>query len=73
MEDLSNLFSLLMLHLGYRWNDFVSNRPLFRETDSTCITCIVRQCQLRLHGQVTRYPEVDSAHWVVPVRDKRQS
>ena len=55
--------------MGYRWNDFVSNQRLLRETESRPITSIVCQRQLRLYGHVTRYPEADSAHRVVSVRN----
>ncbi len=50
--------------MGYRWFDFVSNHRLLRETDSRPIICIVRERQLRVHGHVARYPEVDPAHRV---------
>ena len=43
--------------MGYRWNDFVSNQRLLRETESRPITSIVHQRQLRLYGHVARYPE----------------
>ena len=55
--------------MGYRWNDFVSNQRLLRETESRPITSIVCQRQLRLYGHVARYPEADPAHRVVSVRD----
>ena len=55
--------------MGYRWNDFVSNQRLLDETESSLITCIVRERQLKLYGHVARYPEVDPAHRVVSVRD----
>ncbi len=48
---------------------FVSSRRLLRETDSTFITCIVRQRQLQLHGHVACFPEADPAHRVASVRD----
>ncbi|KAG0712555.1 hypothetical protein GWK47_018223 [Chionoecetes opilio] len=34
--------------MGYRWDDYVSNQQLHRETDSRPITCIVRQRQLQV-------------------------
>lgn len=55
--------------VGYHWNDFASNQRLLRETDSTFITYIVHQCQLRLYRHVALNPEADLAHWVVSVRD----
>ena len=55
--------------MGYRWDDYVSNQRLLRETGSRPITCIVRQRQLRLYGHVARFPEVDPAHRVLSVRD----
>ena len=35
---------------GYHWSDFVSNERLLRETQIRFVTCIVRECQLRLDG-----------------------
>lgn len=49
--------------------DIVSNRQLFLKTDWTCITCVVRQPQLQLYGNVARYTEINPGHQVVPVRD----
>ena len=56
MSLLINAFAV-----GYRWNDFVSNQRLLRETESSSITNIVRQRKLRLYGHVARYPEADPA------------
>ena len=38
-----NVFGTLGLRriMGYRWYDFVSNQPLFRETDSRLITSML--------------------------------
>ena len=55
--------------MGYCWNDFVSNHRLLRGTESRLITIIVRQRQLRLYGQVARYPEDDPACLTVSERD----
>ncbi len=63
------IISHLHRNVGYCWFDFVSKQQLLRETDSRPITCIVRERQLRLHGHVARYPEIDSAHRAVSVRD----
>ena len=56
--------------MGYRWNYFVSNQRLLRETESRTITSIVRQRQLKLYGHVARYPEADPACLVVSEKDK---
>ena len=55
--------------MGYRWNDFVSNQRLLRETESRPITSIVRQHQFQLQGHVARYPEVDPTSQVISERD----
>ena len=55
--------------MGYRWLDYVTNERLLQETESRPITCIVRQRQLQLYGNVARLPEVDPAHRVVSERD----
>ena len=55
--------------MGYRWNDFVLNQRLLRETESRPIKSIVRQRQLRLYGHVARYPEADPAFRDVSPRD----
>ena len=55
--------------MGYRWDDFVSNERLYRETDSRPITGIVLQRQLRLYGHVARYPVTDPSSRVVTARD----
>ncbi|KAG0716212.1 putative uncharacterized transposon-derived protein F52C9.6 [Chionoecetes opilio] len=54
--------------MGYRWDDYMSNQRLHRETESRPITCIVCQRQLRLYGHVARYPETDPSHRVVSVK-----
>ena len=51
--------------MGYRWYDFISNQRMFRETNSRLITGIVCQGQLRLYGDVARYPEADTAYRVI--------
>ncbi|KAG0728970.1 Exportin-6-B [Chionoecetes opilio] len=59
--------------MGYRWDDYVSNQRLHRETESRPITCIVRQRQLRLYGNVSetiehfllQCPRFDSHHVVL--------
>lgn len=48
--------------IGYRWNNFVSNQLLLRETNSTYITWIVRQRHFPLNGHVARYLEADPHH-----------
>lgn len=54
--------------MGYRWNNFVSSRPLLHETDSTHVTWIVLESQLRLYGHAARHPEANPAHRVVQSR-----
>lgn len=72
LERLIDTFGIKCLRriMGHRWNDCV--KPATTQWDwfdIYCITCIVRQHQLRLYGHVVRYPEADTAHWVVSVRD----
>ena len=59
--------------MWYRWNDFVSNQRLLRETESRPITSIVRQCQLWLYGHVVRYQEADPASRVVSEKDNSRA
>ena len=61
--------SCLRRIMGYRWDDFVSNQRLLRETDSRHVTSIVRQRQLRLYGHVARLSEADPAYQVLTVPD----
>ena len=35
------------------------------------VTCIVRESQLRLYGQVARFPDVDPAHQILSAREPR--
>ena len=51
--------------MGYRWNNFVSNDRLFRETGLSQVTCMIRKRQLWLFGHVVRLPESDSVGRVV--------
>ena len=55
--------------MGYRWDDFVSNHRLHRETGVGPVTHTIRDRQLRLYGHLARLPEVDPAHRVVSTRD----
>ena len=55
--------------IGYRWNYFVSNQRLLRETESRSIITIVRLRQLRPYGHMACYPEADSAPRVIFERD----
>ena len=66
-----DVFGNKCLHkiMGYCLNDFVSNQWFLCETESSPITSIVRQQQLRLYGHVARYPKADSACQVVSERD----
>ena len=58
--------------LGDRWLDFVSNERLLRETHMRFVTCIVRECQLRLYGHVVRFPDADPAHQILSAREPRE-
>ena len=71
LERRLNVFGTRCLRriMGYRWNDFVSNQRLLRETKSEPVTSIIRDRQLRLYEHVARLPDVDPAHRVVSVRD----
>ena len=51
-------------NLGYRWLDRASNQRLLRETGMRFVTCINRECQLRLFGHVAPLPEADPARQV---------
>ncbi len=51
----------------------VSNQRLLCETDSTFITCTVRQRQLWLYRHLASYPEADPSYRVVSVRDNSKS
>ena len=61
--------SCLRRIMGYRWNDYVSNRSLLRETGLPEVTSMVRQRQLQLYGHVARLPETDPANRVLAVAD----
>ena len=67
LEKRLNVFGTKCLRriMGYRWNDFVSNQRLLRETESCSVTSIVQERQLRLYGHVARFPNVDPAHRVL--------
>ena len=58
--------------LGYHWSDLVSNERLLRETQMRFVTCIVRERQLRLYGQVARFPDADPAHQILSARESRE-
>ena len=58
--------------LGDRWSDFVSIERLLRETQMRFVTCIAREHQLRLYGQVARFPDADPAHQILPAREPRE-
>ena len=36
------------------------------------VTCIVRECQLRLHGHVAHFPDADPAHQILSARESRE-
>ena len=55
---------LLIVTMGYPWNDYVSNQQLLYEIELRSITSIVRQCQLRLYGHVARYPKPILLIWL---------
>ena len=58
--------------LGFHWSNFLSNERLPRETQMRFVTCIVRECQLRLYGHVARFPDADTAHQVLSAREPRE-
>ena len=58
--------------LGSRGSDFVSNERLLRETQMRFVTCIVRECQLRLYGHVARFPDADPVHQILSVRESHE-
>lgn len=51
----------------YRWLHDVPNERLLGEIDSRCIACIAREHEFLPYGCVTKFPDVDLAHWVVSV------
>ena len=57
--------------LGYHWSDFVSNKRLLRETLMRFVTFIVREHQLWLYGRVAHFPDAESAHQILSVREPR--
>ena len=58
--------------LDYHWSDFVSNEWLLRETQMRFVTCIVREHQLQLYGQVAHFPDADPAHQILSAREPRE-
>ena len=58
--------------LGYHWSDFVFNERLLRETQMRFVTCIVRECQLRLYGHVAHFSDADPAHQILSARESRE-
>ena len=36
------------------------------------VTCIVRECQLRLYGHVARFPDADPAYQILSARESRE-
>ena len=58
--------------LVFRCLDFVSNEWLLRETQMRFVTCIVRECQLRLYGHVVDFPDADPAHQILSARESRE-
>ena len=36
------------------------------------VTCIVRECRLRLYGHVARFPDSDPAHQILSARGSRE-
>ena len=58
--------------LGDRRSDFVSSERLPRATQMRFVTCIVRECQLRLYGHVARFPDADPVHQILSAREPRE-
>ena len=61
--------SSLRTILGYRCSYFVSNERLLKEVQMSFVTCIVREHQLRLHGQVGHFSDGDPAHQILSARE----
>ena len=36
------------------------------------VTCIVRECQLRLYGHVAHFPDADPAHQILSAREPHE-
>ena len=49
----------------------MSNDLVLREAGLRRVTCLVRECQLRLYGHVARLPVEDPAHRILSCRDPR--
>ena len=58
--------------LGSHWLDFVSNERLLRETQMRFVAYIVCERQLKLYGQVARFPDTDPAHQILSAREPRE-
>ena len=43
--------------IGYRWDNFVSNDRLLCERGMRLVTCMIQESQLRIFGQVERFPK----------------
>ena len=73
MKNRLNVFGTKSLRriLGYRWSDFVSNDRVYKEARMRCITCIITQRQLQLHGHVARFPRTDPAAQILSYRKPR--
>ncbi|XP_069977541.1 uncharacterized protein [Penaeus vannamei] len=63
LESRLDAFCNRSLHMGYCWRDHVSNQWLH------CDFYIIHDRQLRLYGNLARFPQVDPVHQVVSVRD----
>ena len=74
MKNRLNVFGTKSLRriLGYRWSDFVSNDRVYKEARMRCITCIISQRQLQLHGHVARFPVNDPAAQILSFRKPGQ-
>ena len=74
MKNRLNVFGTKSLRriLGYRWSDFVSNDRVYKEARMRCITCIISQHQLQLHGHVARFPGNDPAAQILSFRKPGQ-
>ena len=59
-----------LLESNAELNLFIPN--IQRSSQMRFVTCIVRERQLRLYGQVARFPDADPAHQILSAREPRE-
>jgi hypothetical protein len=54
--------------LGYRWDDFVPNQRLLRETGMRLATCLIMERKLRFFGHVARFSPADPTYQILSAK-----